>query len=101
MYKRQIYTYGDYVGINRDTSTYCAGIYSDRSSYAAFYLDGASGWVSMLKLFASYAQFNLSLIHIYAKTRAKIMESKDSLKLKETITEDEKELLDEFESLFQ
>ena len=36
-----------------------------------------------------------------AKTRAKIMESKESLKLKETITEDEKELLDEFESLFQ
>ena len=36
-----------------------------------------------------------------AKTRAKIMESKESLKLKETITEDEKELLDEFESLCQ
>lgn len=58
---KSIYTYGDYVGINRDTSTYGAGIYSDRSSYAAFYLDGASGWVSMLKLFASYAQFNKAL----------------------------------------
>lgn len=58
---KSIYTYGDYVGINRDTSTYGAGIYSDRSSYAAFYLDGASGWVSMLKLFTSYAQFNKAL----------------------------------------
>lgn len=58
---KSIYTYGDYVGINRDTSTYGAGIYSDRSLYAAFYLDGASGWVSMLKLFASYAQFNKAL----------------------------------------
>ena len=58
---KSIYTYGDYVGINRDTSTYGACIYSDRSSYAAFYLDGASGWVSMLKLFASYAQFNKAL----------------------------------------